>query len=472
MVGEPVPENPLEPLRIAMVAGEPSGDRQGAALLSALRALVHPRPVEAWGIGGHFMAAAGVHLHRNSDPWASIGIADALPKIPGMYWVLWEMERALRRDPPDALVVIDAGAFNVKLARWVKKRAICPVFYYFPPGSWRRHAVPRPREKSLAAVTDRIVTPFPWSEALLRSEGADAHFVGHPLLDLVKPALPEADFYERFGLDPAQPLVALLPGSRRGEIRHILPALVGAADEIARRIPGVQFIVALASAASQPLAEEIVRQAQGAGGSGTRRRLMAQAGDALARFAHGAMPVPQLATNEGVTVPAPSAGEDGQGRPAPPAGPAPLVIAAGLTWDVLARADVVLTKSGTATLEAMILRKPMIIVYRGSLLQSLEFLLRQGSHGIVHLGMPNILAEERLVAELLGPYATPKAISALALEMLLEPERLLKLKERLNALVESSLGQPGGVCRAAALLLDLIAARASGGSPAASEEKI
>ncbi len=442
-----------------MVAGEPSGDRQGAALLAALRALVHPRPVEAWGIGGHFLVEAGFRLRHDSEPWAAIGIADTLPKIPGMFWVLWDMERAIRRDPPDVLVVIDAGAFNVKLARWVKKRALCPVFYFFPPGSWRRRAVPRPRAKSLAAVTDRVVTPFPWSEALLRSEGADAHFVGHPLLDLVKPTLPDADFCERFGLDPARPIVALLPGSRRGEIRHILPALVGAAGEIARRIPGVQFVLALSSPTWQPLAEEIIRREQEADGRGARlRRLMARAGDALARLAHGAMPVPQLATNEGVTVPAPRADEDGHGRPAPPAGPVPLVIATGLTWDVLARADVVLTKSGTATLEAMILRKPMVIVYRGSLLQSLEFLLRQASHGIVHLGMPNVLAEERLVAELLGPYATPEAIADLAVEMLLEPERILKMKERLNALVENSLGRPGGVRRAAELLLDLIAA--------------
>ena len=452
-------EVPLKPLRIAMVAGEPSGDRQGAALLTALREMVHPRPVEAWGIGGHFLAEAGFHVRHDSEPWAAIGIADTLPKIPGMYWVLWEMERSIRRDPPDVLVLIDAGAFNVKLARWVKKNTACRVFYYFPPGSWRQWAVPRPPGKGLAAITDRIATPFPWSETLLRAEGADAHFVGHPLLDLVKPTLPEADFQERFGLDPARPIVALLPGSRRGEIRHILPALVGAAGEISRRIPGVQFVLALTSPTWQPLAEEIIRRGQTGGGHGARlQRLTAQASDRLARFAHRLMPTPQLATNEGVAVPAPRVEETTHGRPARPAGPAPIVIVAGLTWDVLARADVVLTKSGTATLEAMILRKPMVIVYRGSLLQSLEFLLRRGTHGIVHLGMPNILAGERLVAELLGPYATPEAISALAVEMLLEPERILKLKKRLNALVENSLGQPGGVRRAAALVLDLIAA--------------
>ena len=443
-----------------MVAGEPSGDRQGAALLNALRALVHPRPVEAWGIGGHFLSEAGFDLRHDSDPWAAIGIADTLPKIPGMFWVLWDMERAIKRDPPDAVVLIDAGAFNVKLARWVKENTDCPVFYFFPPGSWRRVAVPRPRAKSLAAVTDRIVTPFPWSETLLRAEGADAHFVGHPLLDLVKPSLPDADFYARFGLDPTRPIVALLPGSRRGEIRHILPALVGAADEIAGRIPGVQFVLALGSPKWQLLVEEIIRREQGSGGRASRfHLLLARAGDALARLAHSAMPAPQLATNEGVILRTPLPEEDAHGQPAPPAGPAPLVIVAGLTWDALARADVVLTKSGTATLEAMILKKPMVIVYRGSLLQSLEFLLRQRSHGIIHLGMPNVLAQERVVAELLGPYANPSAIAELAVEMLLEPERILSLKEKLNVLVESSLGKPGGVNRAAELLLDLISAR-------------
>ena len=196
-------------LQIAMVAGEPSGDRQGAALVQALREITAPQIVEAWGIGGHFMREAGIHLRHDSDPWAAIGIADTLAKIPRMLQVLWDMKRALRHDPPDALVVIDAGAFNVPLARWAKRYGICPVFYYFPPGSWRKNSVGGRGRKNLATVTDRIVTPFPWSETMLRAGGADAHFVGHPLLDLVKPALHDADFHARFGLDASRPIVCL-----------------------------------------------------------------------------------------------------------------------------------------------------------------------------------------------------------------------------------------------------------------------
>jgi len=464
-----------KPWKIAMVAGEPSGDRQGAALLTALRALALPRPVEAWGIGGHFMAEAGVALRHNSDPWAAIGIADTLAKIPHMLWVLADMKRALRRDPPNALVVIDAGAFNVPLARWVKRNAVCPVFYYFPPGSWRKRTGERKKKSNLAAATDRIVTPFPWSEQGLREDGADAHFVGHPLLDLVKPALADDEFYARFGLDPHRPLVALLPGSRHGEIRHILPALLGAAGEITRRIPGVQFVLALSSAGARPLAERLIRREQRAGGHADRLHLlMTQAGDTLAQIAHSALtpPLPQLATNEGWTLPPGDVPAEARRAPAPPHGAvsAPLVICEGLTWDVLARCDLALTKSGTATLEAMILRKPMVIVYRGSRLMALEWRLRRRSLNIAHIGLPNILAGERLFAELIQDEATAEAIAGLAVELLLQPGRILALKERLHDLVRDNLGEPGSVGRAAALLLETIAARTSGGSSAVSGE--
>jgi len=452
--------SPETPLRIAIMAGEPSGDRQGAALLTALRELAHPRPVEAWGIGGHYMQEAGVALRHNSEPWASIGLADTLLKLPFLLAVRAEMKRAVRRDRPDALVLIDAGAFNVPIGRAARSEGICPVFYYFPPGSWRKGAVVRKGTRKVVQSADRIVTPFLWSKSLLKSAGADVHFVGHPLLDLVKPVLPPAAFYERFGLDSHRPLVALLPGSRRSEIRHILPALIGAANEMARRIPGIQFALALASSNQRELVEDIIEKAHA---SSRLPRLMTQAGGKLAHLAHEALtpPVPQLATNEGLTLDgrtlSPKTSEEAPPRERP--GPAPLVICEGLTWDVLARSDLVLTKSGTATLEAMILKKPMVIVYRGSALMGLEWRLRRRSLNIAHIGLPNILADDRLFAELLQDEATPEAIAALGVELLLQPGRILGLKERLTDLVRSNLGEPGGVRRAAALLLDLIAAR-------------
>ena len=248
-----------KPLRIAIMACEPSADRQGAALLNALRAL-SPRGVEAWGLGGAHLRSAGMRVHFDTDPWATIGLVSALANIPYGLAVRAGVKRALAQDPPDALVLIDAGFFNVPLGRWAKQQKICPVFYFFPPGSWRKAPRERRGRGSLAAASDRIVTPFPWSEALLRRGGADAHFVGHPLLDLVHPEMPADDFHARFGLDPHRPVIALLPGSRRMEIQHILPALVGAAGEIARRIPGAQFALALAPSAPRGLVETLIRR--------------------------------------------------------------------------------------------------------------------------------------------------------------------------------------------------------------------
>lgn len=451
-----------KPLRIVILAGEPSGDRQGAALLTALRAQVAPRPVEAWGIGGQFLESVGVKLLHNSEPWASIGIAQTLLHIPRLLRVQADMIRRIQKDPPDALVLVDTGAFNVPIGRAIKKAKTCPVFYFFPPGSWRRRAsLPAQaasgrKQARLSDWADRVVTPFPWSEAHLKERGMDAHFVGHPLLDLVQPSLSDTEWYGRFGLDPHRPIVALLPGSRRGEIRHILPLLVGAAGEISRRVPGVQFVVALASPRARVLAEALIRQEQRTGGLADRLHvLMAQAGDTLAHLAQTTLPPasPQLVTSEGFLAPA-SDLPPGKlsGRPAP----APLVICEGLTWDTLSRSDLVLTKAGTATLEAMILKKPMIIVYNGPKTMAVEWFLRKRTLNISHIGMPNILADERVFAELIGPEASPEAIADLSVDLLIEPARILALKERLNAMVVQNLGEPGGVARAAALLRDLM----------------
>jgi lipid-A-disaccharide synthase len=144
-------------------------------------------------------------------------------------------------------------------------------------------------------------------------------------------------------------------------------------------------------------------------------------------------------------------------RERPTSAPAPLVIVEDLTYDVMARSDLVITKSGTSTLEAAVLHKPMIIVYRLPPIVALEGRMRWKKLGIAHIGMPNILAGERIVPELLQDEVTPEAIADLAVGMLLEPERLLLVKERLADTVRTTLGEPGGVRRAAEVLYTLMA---------------
>jgi lipid-A-disaccharide synthase len=183
------------PLQIALVACEPSADRQGAELLKALRERLAPQAVEAWGIGGSHLRAAGMEICYDSDPWATIGIMAALTHIPYGLRVRANLKRRLASHPPDILILIDAGAFNMPVGRWAKEKRLCPIFYYFPSGSWRNK--PHKGHQRMATVADTVVTPFPWSETLLRDAGVDAHFIGHPLLDLVHPTVSSADFYEQ-----------------------------------------------------------------------------------------------------------------------------------------------------------------------------------------------------------------------------------------------------------------------------------
>jgi lipid-A-disaccharide synthase len=447
------------PLKVAMIAGEASGDLQGAALMRAVRERVAPRQVRAWGCGGAHMRKAGVEIRYDCSPWGSIGIAATLANIPPLLAVRADMKRALAADPPDVLVLIDAGAFNVPIARWAKKRQLCPVFYYFPPGSWRRspRKYRKPRRGDLADSSDCIVTPFPWSADYLRSLGARAHFVGHPLLDLVRPTVPDGPFYERFGLDPQRPLVTLMPGSRRMEVEHILPTMIGAAEEISRRVVGVQFALVLAPTLQRDYVEGIIRHEQ--------QRLRER--DASAKpSGKGALislpPIvaPRLATAEGLTMPAPTEPDVRSHADRPtPTGHASLVICEDMPYDMMSRSDLIITKSGTSTLEAAILKKPMIIVYRGSALMAAEWALRKSSLKLEFIGMPNLLAQEAIFPELLQDDASPENIAEHAIGILLQPERLMSLKSRVSEVVRTTLGEPGGVARAAELLLETATAR-------------
>lgn len=454
---------------IAFVAGEASGDRHGAALLAAIRdeagASGIADPIEAWGIGGVLMKDAGVRLMCDSRAWGAIGVVESLAKVPTVMMALSRMKKALSRRPPDALILIDFGAFNIPLGTWARERNICPVFYYIPPGSWRRRASAK-RLQRLARAADRMITPFAWSEPLLRSAGIDAHFVGHPLRDLVRPELAPDEFDRRFGLDPHKAVIALLPGSRNQELEHILPALLSAAGDIAQRVPGAQFLVPLAPNVSRDALEEMLERDQ------TRAWLARYGGEVVRRALTSALkapplaPSPRLATAEGVLLDPKIAHERDQEEPwkqhmpRPPAHGVPLVLVEGLTYDAMARADLAITASGTATLEAAILHKPMIIVYRGSKLMEAEWRLRKKSLGIDYIGLPNILGEQLVCPEFIQEEATPKAISDMAVELLLQPERLLQMKEKLASVVSEHLGEPGGVRRAARLVLDRLSTSA------------
>ena len=208
---------------------------------------------EISGIGGKRMRSAGVNLVDDSSSWGAIGITEALKLVPCLLIAKQKAKTYIQKNPPDILILIDFGAFNVRLRKAVDLPGM-KTLYFFPPSSWKRDA----DYSSLKGIVDRIVTPFPWSADNLQKQGFDAEFFGHPLLDTARPSLSKSDFCERFGFDAAKPIIGLLPGSRLHEIILHLPVLIAVADILRIKIPDLQFAIPVApSVSSDILIEEL-----------------------------------------------------------------------------------------------------------------------------------------------------------------------------------------------------------------------
>ncbi len=425
------------------------------------------------------MRAAGIDLIADSSHWGAIGVVESLKGIPIYVNAMLRLQRDLLRRPPDALILIDFGYFNVRLARWAKANKIGPVIYYMPPGSWKRPAsgVVRQSAKEFAALCDLIITPFEWSQTYLAAAGANVHWVGHPLRDIAVPTLSEADFNTEYGIDPARSIIALLPGSRKTEIEHNLPMMLHAASLISRRVPGAQFLLAAAPNLRVNEVEHILslirREQDQAQGAHAGFNIIESAGGKLREMASHAInatvPGQSLVTSEGFLLAGKQNGEGATDDAAPwrqvrsneaPHAPT-LALVRNLTYDCLARADLAIICSGTATLEAAILERPMVIVYRGSGWMELEYQLRKNSLDIRFIGLPNIIAESQIVPELIQRDASPEAVSTIAIDMLLEPERLMRTKKLLHDSIASQIGEPGVIKRAAQLVWDCIEAKQS-----------
>ena len=433
-------------MNIAIVAGEASGDRAGGQLA---RELLQRFPeAQIWGAGGKHLRDAGAELVVETSRFGVVGIASALGQLPKMLAARKKLLVELARRKPDLIVAIDAGAVQLGIGPWEgilpwarKNLPNTKLLYYFPPGSWRRTLT----HTSLGPVTDAVASPFEWNARELTRLGVkNAHWVGHPLLDLVAPSQPAPEFADRYGIDLDHPIVGLLPGSRLQEIRHILPVQLEAAVQIHRRVPGVQFVLALAPTVDRA---EVVK--------------------ALERVRHRRVELPESKRAGGIgnipiALPAEGSAEELARRQKawieraggdPGDGNFPLVIVEDGTYDVMNVSDALICTSGTATLEAAILKKPMVIVYKFGPENLLEARLAQKKIPIV--GMPNLLAERFIVPELIQENCTPEKISSEIIDLLLEPERLIQMKSDLGDSVKL-LGDPGGAGRTAELAAELL----------------
>src|ERR1051325_339095 len=195
---------------IVLISGEVSGDVVGGALARELRSLAPG--IDLWGIGSRNMSDAGVDLLYDSGDWSAIGYIEAIKLYPTLRFKMYpHVIREIDSRKPKLAILIDFGAFNMKVARWCSSNGI-KVLYYFPPGSWRKTG--RSGEE-LARVCTKIATPFPWSAERLKKLGANVEFVGHPLLEIAQPSMSKEQFADVFGLDAERPIIGLLPGSRK-----------------------------------------------------------------------------------------------------------------------------------------------------------------------------------------------------------------------------------------------------------------
>lgn len=386
-------EQPVRNLRVAIVAAEPSGDLLGAGLL---RVLSERRPgLEVEGIGGPQMIAAGCRSLYPMEQLSVMGLVEVLGRIRELQRLRRDLVRRWRARPPDVFIGVDAPDFNIGLECALRPAGI-PTVHYVSPSvwAWRRYRVHK-----IARATDLMLTLFPFEAEFYRERRLPVCFVGHPLADLIPEHSDPAAARAALGLEGAGELVALLPGSRVAEVEQLAGSFLGAARWLLAQRPGLQFVT--------PVVNARVRQAF--------ERALARDGAGL--------PVTLI---------------EGRGR------------------EVMAAADVVLLAAGTATLEALLLKRPMVVAYR---LSTLTYLLARWLVRIPFFSLPNLLAGRALVPEFLQAAVTPENLGRALLAQLERPElRAEQMAEyqRIHALLRR-----GASVQAAETVLALVAAGAA-----------
>ncbi|MFL9872162.1 lipid-A-disaccharide synthase [Paraburkholderia megapolitana] len=343
---------PFRSPRLAMVAGEPSGDLLAASLLDGLASRL-PDGTQYYGIGGPRMAAAGFDAHWPLEKLTVRGYVEVLKHIPEILGIRNDLKRQLLAEPPDVFIGVDAPDFNFSLEHALRDAGI-PTIHFVCPSIWAWRGG---RIKKIAKAVDHMLCVFPFETALLEKAGVAATYVGHPLADEIPLEPDTAGARRALGLPESGPVIAVLPGSRRSEIELIGPTFFAAMALMQQREPGVRFVMPAATPALRAQLQPLVD-------------------------AH-----PQLA----------------------------LTLTDGQSQQAMTAADAILVKSGTVTLEAALLKKPMVISYKVPWLTG-QIMRSQGY--LPYVGLPNILAGRFVVPEILQHFATPEALADATLQQL------------------------------------------------------
>ena len=383
------------PGSVFIIAGEASGDMHAAGLC---RELMRMRPnMTITGIGGPAMKAAGVDVIFPNSRLAVVGLFEVLSHAGPVYRAYRSVINRLKRTPPHLLILVDYPEFNLLVASHARKLNI-PVFYYISPQIW---AWREGRVKKIRRLVDGMAVILPFEKEFYKRHGMDVTYVGHPLLDSVKPVSDRKAFCNEQGMNPKHPVVGLLPGSRAGEIRRFTRIMAETAMLVMNKMPSVQFVIPAApgmDASTSSTLRDIIRK----------------------------------------TVPA---GKIDRFR-----------IVRDRTHEAIAVSDIILTASGTVTLEAGIIGTPMVVMYS---VNPLTYHVGRYLIRVKYCSLVNLVAGREIVPEILQNDATPKRLSTELLVKLLDPAALAGMRQELHCL-HDMLGGGGASERAAQQALELM----------------
>lgn len=389
--------------RILIVAGEASGDQHAAKLVRALREAAPETEFEFFGATGSHLRAAGAETIVAADDFSIVGLPEIARALP-MFWRAFQtLKSEAARRAPDAVILVDFPEFNLKLAKTLKKRGLKVIYYISPQlWAWRKYRV-----RTIEKYVDLLLTILPFEKNWYDRRGIrHVRFVGNPTAREIHSKLSKTEFCAEHNLDAAQPIIALLAGSRHKEITRILPVMLETARLMTRQNADIQFVVALAS---------------------TRHLAEVEAAKSKINLNFRS--------------------ENGEGASAEPK----IIVVENQTHEALNAADAAAVTSGTATLETAIIGAPLVVVYKTSVV---NYKLLRPLISVEHFGLINLIAEERLARELIQNDLTPKTLAD-ELFRLLEPQTNGAMRERLRLATEK-LGRGGASKRAAEAILSFL----------------
>ncbi|MGR9106086.1 MAG: lipid-A-disaccharide synthase [Gammaproteobacteria bacterium] len=373
--------------RVMLVAGEASGDHHAAKLFLALQKQLPG--IRAFGMGGAHMRKAGIDVRYDSSKIAVIGLDGLIRGYPKIRNALRSMQKMACEERPDLLICVDYKEFNFRLARHAKACGVKVLFYVSPQfWAWRPGRV-----RKYGQVIDHMAVIFPFEVPFYEAYQIPVSFVGHPLADAVHPSKTRSEALAELELDDTKPIVGLLPGSRPGEIKRLLPVMLLAARKLLENFPGMQFVLVQASSIDDRQIASLLKP-----------------------------------------------------------GDPDLCITKENPYDAIQCCDAVITTSGTATLEVALLGVPMVITYK---VTPITYWLGRLLVNIPFIGLPNIISGRKIVEELIQHRATPGAIAAEIRKILSDPDYAAAMSRNLWA-VKDGLGEGGGIERLSSVAVGML----------------